>query len=331
MGAAFFSYFSGQGKTWYSAVINSGACVLNVILAYIMIFGKFGCPAMGIMGAGIATTVSLFVNFVTIFLVFLFQDQSKHPTRKYCRIDIAEIKRLFAFGTPSGLQVFLEVGAFTLFCFLVGDLGIEALASTTIVLAINNLSFLPLLGLMDATAIICGQYIGKNDLKTAEKVAFRAWFVAVFYMIFACSVYVFLPSWLMGNFAPKHMGGEVNFQEVFELGRQILICAAIFNFFDATKFIFMGALRGAGDTLSILIMGTCLSWLFFVPGVIILIKVFHTPVIYVWIFMTGYILVESAIYFWRFKSEKWKKINMINRKQPQSMEAEPINENIPPL
>jgi len=304
---------------------------LNIILAYIMIFGKFGCPAMGIMGAGIATTISLFVNFIIIFLVFLFQDQSLHPTRKYCKLDIAEIKRLFSFGTPSGLQVFLEVGAFTLFSFLVGELGVEALASTTIVLTINNLSFLPLLGLMDATAIICGQYIGKGELKTAETVAFRSWIVALSYMVFACLIYIFLPSWLMSNFAPKHMMGDVNFDEVFELGRQILLCVAIFNFFDATKFIFMGALRGAGDTWAVLVMGASLNWLILVPGVFILIKGFHTPVIYVWIFMTCYLFVECLIYFWRFKSEKWKKIDMIERKMSQSMEAEPINENMPPF
>ena len=330
-GGAFFAYFSGQGKTWYAAVINIIACALNILLDYIMIFGKFGFPAMGIAGAGLATSISVFFSFITIFLVFLFQKQDEYPTRKYRKFSFPDIKKLFEFGTPSGLQCFLEVGAFTLFAFLMGILGTDALAATTIVLSINNLSFLPLLGMMDATGIKTGQYIGKNDLDTAEKVAKRAWIMAIAYMVCACSLYVIFPSWLMNNFAPKGDINSEDFKIIFETGRQLLLCAAVFNFFDATKFIFMGALRGAGDTRAILFMGAGLNWFLLVPGVIIMIKVFHTSVLAIWIFMTCYILVEALLFFWRYKSGCWKKIDMIGRRKPTAVEAEPLNENIPPV
>ncbi|OGV50190.1 MAG: hypothetical protein A2017_18680 [Lentisphaerae bacterium GWF2_44_16] len=331
MGAAFFAYFSGQGKTWYAAVINTIACGINIALDYVMIFGKFGFPAMGIAGAGLATSISMFISFLIIFTVFIFQKQWKHPTRKYRNFSFPDIKKLFEFGTPSGLQCFLEVGAFTFFAFLMGALGIEALAAATIVLSINNLSFLPLLGMMDATGIKAGQYIGRNDMVTAEKIAYRAWIMSIAYMVCACSVYVLLPSWLMNNFAPKGNMGDADFKKIFELGRHLLFCAAVFNFFDATKFIFMGALRGAGDTKAILFIGAGLNWFILVPGVIIMIKFLHASVLAIWIYMTVYILIEAAVFFWRFKSGRWKKIDMIGHRNPTAIEAQPLNENMPPV
>ncbi|MDD5698377.1 MAG: MATE family efflux transporter, partial [Victivallaceae bacterium] len=174
LGAAFFAFFSGRGKTAYVATINTLGCMLNILLDYLLIFGHWGCPALGIYGAGLATSLAALFSFLCIAIVFLGQNQRRLPTRRYRSFRLEYLKKLFGFGTPAGIQVLCDVGAFTLVIFLIGHLGQTALATTTITLAINQIVFLPLLGFSDAVSIIAGQFIGMNKPDTAKKCAYRA-------------------------------------------------------------------------------------------------------------------------------------------------------------
>ncbi|MCF6175783.1 MAG: MATE family efflux transporter [Victivallaceae bacterium] len=310
LGAAFSSYFSGQGKTWNIAIINMISCLLNIGLDYLLIFGKWGFPAMGISGAGIATSIGSFSTFLMVIIWFLLMNQQRYPTRSNRRFKLSVIKKLVNFGTPSGLQCFLDVGAFTAIIFMIGIINREAMAVTTIALSINMICFLPLLGLSDATSIVVGQCIGGGNHNAAERVAYRSWLMAAVYMALAGTVFMLFPNWLIGYFAPQNMGG-IRFEEVMIAGRNILFCAAIFNFFDATKFILMGALRGAGDTKVLMLICVCSAWFLMVPGVIIIIFVLKMSVVTVWIYLTIYVSIESSLIFWRFRSGSWRQIKLI--------------------
>jgi MATE family multidrug resistance protein len=320
--AAFFAFFSGRGKTAYVATVNTIACVLNIFLDYIFIFGKLGLPAMGIVGAGLATSLATMFSFVCILCLFLAVDQQQFETRKHRDFRWDYLKKLFGFGTPAGLQVLFDVGAFTLVTFMIGHVSKEALATTTIALSINLLSFMPLLGFSDATSIITGQFIGRNKHNIAAKCAYRAWRMAAVYMCFAGLVYLLLPRPLIGMFSPNQQNG-IDFEEIMRSGSVILALAALFNFFDATKFIFMGALRGAGDTKAVMIISSLCAWGIMVPGTVTMIFVFKAGVAQIWMFLTFYILIESLIIFWRFRSGKWQKINMIDRNVPEMIEELP--------
>jgi MATE family multidrug resistance protein len=320
LGAAFSAYFSGQGKTWNIALVNMFSCGLNILLDYLLIFGKLGFPAWGITGAGIATSIANLVSCVIIFVWFICMNQKKYPTRRYRSFDFSYIKKLLSFGSPSGAQVFLDVGAFTVTTFLIGRIDREAMAVTTVALSINMLSFLPLLGLSDATSIVVGQYIGRGKREVAQFIAYRSWVMASLYMILAGAVFICFPEWLIGHFAPVNESG-IDFSEVVRLGQLILICAAIFNFFDATKFVFMGALRGAGDTRMVMYICIGCAWGVMVPGVVISIILLKLSVIHVWVFLTCYLACEAGIIYMRFRSGKWKHIKMIERLAENPMQS----------
>jgi len=322
LGMAFSAYFSGRGKTWNVALINLACCALNIGLNYLLIFGKGGFPALGIAGAGIATSIASLASFLMAMAWFLLLGQEAQPTRQHWRLSWPDIRRLLCFGAPAGTQCLLDVGAFTGITFLIGSIDREAMAVTTIALSINMISFLPLLGLSDATAIVVGQHIGRGRRDIAEGVAWRAWRMASAYMLAAGALFILLPDRLVGFFAP---GGEsgIDFAAILAAGRPILACAAVFNFFDATKFIFMGALRGAGDTR--VMMAICVSgaWLLMLPGVAILILVAKASVVTVWIYLTGYLLIECLLILWRFRTGAWKRIEMIERIAPvEALHAE---------
>ena len=328
MGSAFFAFFSGRGKTSYVATVNTIACALNIVLDYMLIFGHWGCPRLGIFGAGLATSLATVFSFVCIALIYLTRNQELLPTRKYRAFRFDYLKKLFSFGTPAGIQVLFDVGAFTMVLFLVGHLGNSALAATTIALAINQVVFLPLLGFSDATSIICGQFIGMGELRSSEKSAYRAWHMVALYMCVAGIIYLLLPETLLQLFQPKNKG-VIEFSEILKNGAILLALAAFYNFFDATKFIFMGALRGAGDTKVLMLIAISFSWGIMVPGVLLTIFVFKGTVISVWLFLSGYVILESMMMLWRFRSGRWQKINMIERRQFGS--KVPVSRNEPAI
>ncbi len=313
MSAALTSLFSGVGKTRHAAVVNLTSCTLNVVLDYILIFGKCGAPAMGIRGAGIATSTSAGCAFLLAALLFWFQDQDRCPTRSHRGFSWAEIRRLFRFGTPAGLQVFSDLGAFTVFSFLIGLIDKEAMVVSAIVLTIDHLAFNPMLGLGDATAILAGQFIGARHPNLVYRLIRRAWHMVIIYMGLIAMLYLFLPEWLLNQFAPKNYEGSISFARVVQQGKSLLVFVLIYNLFDATKFVIMGLLRGAGDTRICVVITTVCAWGLMIPGMAILIFYFKVGLTGVWIYSTCCVFLETLIYFWRFKTEKWKKIKVIGQ------------------
>ncbi len=312
MACPFFAFFSGRGKTKLVAVVSLLACSLNIVLDYGFIFGNIGLPAMGIYGAGVSTVIASMFSFIVIAIAFFCVNQHKYPTRTQRKFEWIYLKKLLIYGLPAGTQTVADVGGFTALTFMLGHLTPESLAATTIALAINNLSFMPLLGFSDATAIIVGQYIGKKRREIANAGAYRAWRLISIYMIFSGLIYVIFPVSLFNMFSPHTANSLINFNTVIQTGQIILIFAAIFNFFDASKYIFSGALRGAGDTKSVLYISLFSTWILLVPGTAILIFIFKSSVITVWAYVTLCTLIESIIVLWRFNSGHWRKIKIVH-------------------
>lgn len=311
----YFSFFSGQGRTRPVAVINIVACLLNIPLNWMFIFGKCGLPALGIYGAGIATSICAMVSTVAVMVYFYSQNQRRIPTRKRWEFHPDFVLRLVRFGAPAGFQTLVDVGAFMLLALWIGKLGSASVAATGIALSINNLFFLPLMGLADATAIVAGQYIGRKRQGIAERAVYRAWRISAIYALFGVMVYLCFPEALATCFAPRRDSG-VDFGEVIRISAGVLTAAALFNACDSVKFIFMGGLRGAGDTLAIFLLNSLTAWGLLVPGIYILTRVFPATIYQVWGFVAFCGVVDSMVFLWRFGSGKWRKIRMIEQRSP---------------
>lgn len=309
MSVPFFSFFSGRGKTLPVAIINIIGCLLNIPLDYIFIFGWGSLPALGIMGAGLATSICAMFSMVTVFIYFLLHNQCDYPTRSQRKPVWSCVVRLVRFGVPSGLQIAFDVGAFTLVTFGVGHLGSLALAAHVIALSINNMFFIPLLGLSEATAILSGQYIGRAKHGIAQRVAHRSWRIAALYMTLGGIVYLVFPVMLAEMFGPEQNREE--FQSVIVTVRWLLAVAFLFNFCDTLKFIYTAALRGAGDTRVVLIICMCCSYLLMVPGTFLLIWWFKSSVIMIWLWLSFVTFIEGSFLVLRFRTGKWRFIRMI--------------------
>ncbi|MBT8113063.1 MAG: MATE family efflux transporter, partial [Gammaproteobacteria bacterium] len=151
------SFFSGLGKTlivmWVSLIIT----VINVALDYVLIFGNFGFPEMGIRGAATASNIAI-VSGALVYLYLIFQ---KKYRKRFNLITSWKFKRLLFdrliyFGAPNGIRLFIDMSAFTAFLMFVGTLGTHEGVATNIAFNIEALAFLPMVGMMIGIAVLVG-------------------------------------------------------------------------------------------------------------------------------------------------------------------------------
>ena len=312
---AFSSFFTGLGRTWYVALIHFFGCGVNVLLDYMLIFGKWGAPNLGIVGAGLATTLSCVLAAGFAFVLFVCQNQELYPTWRKRKINWPDLGKLLKFGAPTGIQVLFSVGGFTFATFLIGRLGKVPLAITTIALTINMFAFLPLLGISEAATIIVGRYMGRRHPEISEKAAWKCWRFSFGYMLIIALPLLLFPETMFSFFSPDKTQ-FADFSKIISYSRPILLCAAIYNVFNAMRFNFMGALRGAGDTRAPMWIVICCSWCILVPGTWIIVKVLNLGIIPMWIFLTCYVLILGSWIFIRFQSGVWKHIRMLDDVPP---------------
>ncbi len=249
---------------------------------------------------------------IAIMIYFYCQNQRKIPTRKRWEFRPELLMKLVRFGAPAGFQTFIDVGAWTMVTFMIGNLGPAALAASVIALSINNIFFVPLMGLSDSTAIVVGQYIGRNRHGIAQNATYRAWRLSAVYAFLGALIYAGLPDQLAQFFSPAEQ--SVDFDEVRHICVGVLAAAALFNAGDSVKFVFMGAMRGAGDTVAIFLLNSLTAWGLLVPGVVLLTQVFKSSIYVVWGFVACVCLVDAAIFLWRFNTGKWRRIRLIEKK-----------------
>ncbi len=323
METAFLSFFTGRGKTSFVASIKIIGCLVSVPLNYILIFGKMGSPPLGILGAGIANSIATLCTFLISFGCFLLVNQKEFPTRSVRSLDRDSLRKLLFFGTPAGFQTFLRNAAFAIVLMMIGHLGKEELTATSIALSINMIGNMPLIGLLDATSVITGQYIGQRRLLVADRICNRAIRLLLVWVFFSALFYLFAPELLIRLFGASSSSnaGEIDMVRVLPMVKTILHLAVIFNIFDAIRFIVMGSLRGAGDTQVPLLIGLGTSWLIQIPGTLLLIYLWQADISWVWLWITFYIGADAGFMVWRRKSGAWKKIKLIEL-APASPELE---------
>jgi len=308
--AALSSFFSGRAKTmtvlWGNLIGNAA----NAALCYILIFGKFGFPAMGIRGAGIAAAVTGVLPGLYWGWIFLSDRyQASYRTRREFRWDARLFRMLLRYGVPSGVQFFLDVASFTLFVLLVGRLGEIDLAATNIVFSIELLSFLPMVGMSVATATLVGEYIGRGQQNLAQRCVYSALKLVAVYSFSFSALYVLFPGAFLGLFSSNTNPGE--FQDILTKGVILLRIVAIYTLFNNMFIIFCGALNGAGDTHFAMWTQIALSWFAFVPAVYIVINHFHLGLLPAWTCLLVYVILLGTVFWWRFRSGYWKTIRMI--------------------
>jgi len=310
--AAFSCFYSGRGRSWMIVWMNLSMTALNILLDYVLIFGKFGLPEMGIAGAAIAT-ISSSATILIAYLIFVCssKNERKYRTRSGWKLDPALFQRMIRFGTPSGVHFFLDLMGFTIFVLLIGRIGMLELAASNIVLNINLLSLLPMIGLGTATSIMVGQFQGARNSELAVKTTYSALHLAVIHSLVVATLYWLIPHTLISPFINEASDGDL--PQLAETSTRLLRFFIIIVFFDSLIIMTGGALKGSGDTRFVMATLAVTSICLLVVPSYLLIEVYHQPVSIAWICAVVNLGIVGVVFFLRFRSGKWKKIDVIER------------------
>jgi MATE family multidrug resistance protein len=309
IGAALSAFFTGCGKTRVVMCVDGTAALLNVVLGYAWIFGRWGFPAGGIAGAAWATVVCQW-SVVLVYGLLIFRPAYNVPyqIRAGCRFDGTLLRRLLSYGAPSGLQLLFDVLAFTLFVLLIGHFGQRAMAATTLAFNINALAFVPMLGLGMGLSTIVGQQIGQNRPDLAARATWTALAIAMVYMGGMALAYVLIPDVFLWG----HRSGTdpARFAGLRDLTVLLLRFVAAYCLFDALNVVFSSAVRGAGDTRFILFITTVMAPLPLGLGWIG-IHWLGWQLLAVWWLITIWISALGLIYLARFLQGRWRQMRVI--------------------
>ena len=309
---ALSGFFSGRGKTWPVMWVNAATTAVNLVLDYALIFGKWGFPELGIVGAAIATVAAGIFSLLVFFgLLFTTANDSRYHTRKGWRLEKELLVRLLRFGFPSGVQFFLEISAFTAFVLVVGRLGTASLAATNIAFNINTLAFMPMIGCGIAISVLVGQYLGAENSDVAQAAVYSGFHLTFVYMASIAAAYVLLPDLFVAPFA--HQADPERFAEIYGYSVVLLRFVAVYCLFDTMNIIFCSAIKGAGDTQYVMIMTTILSvFVLFIP-VYLTVEVLKSGLMIAWVFATAYVISLGVTFYLRFLGGKWRTMRVIEQ------------------
>lgn len=324
LGSALSSFFSGRGKTFVIMGCNIFANGLNILLNYVLVFGKWGFPEMGIAGAGWATVIGSWVSPLILALLYFSKPiNSGFKTFKNLRYDPWLFKRMIRFGLPSGLHWFLDVAAFTIFVLLIGRMGPIAHIASNIALSINLIAFMPMIGMGMAASILVGQYLGRNEPDYAERVGWLALKIGVVYIIFIGATFLLFPGFYINVFEGSAVG-SVPFGELLKTVRILLVMLALWGMADAAALILSGALKGAGDTHFVMYFQSAVAWGFLVLGQLLIVLVFKLNIYISWAWTLIYIIILGVGFALRFRSSRWKSIDLLDRRATAVADPIPI-------
>ena len=247
---AFKQFSDGLSMTKYPMHATIIANIINIILNYILIFGKFGFPAYGIVGAAYGTLVSRFIMVFYLWWLLANKNSSKRvvTTIKLFVLDKLMLRKIISLGAPSALQMFFEIAVFTAAIWLSGLLGKNPQAANQIALNLSSMTFMVSMGLSVAAMVRIGNQKGLLKFKDLRRIAISIFILAVILAAsFAVLFLIFrfqLPKIYVDLTDSKSL---VDTMEVVRIASQLLLVAAIFQISDSIQVVVLGALRGLQD------------------------------------------------------------------------------------
>ena len=240
----FFSvkqFFEGIGNTKIAMVITIGANLLNIGLNYILIYGEMGFPALGLNGAGYATLISRIIMPIVFVLIILKQKDFKGylTDALHSGFEKLKIRRIISIGLPIGLQMVIEILAFSLGAIMLGWISKESLAGHQVAISMAAMTYMISFGLASGTTIRVSHAFGEHDLKEVKHAVYASLHMVIAFMSLMGILFV-----LLRNQVPLLFTSD---PAVIKVAAGLLIVGAFFQIFDGIQVVLLGALRGIAD------------------------------------------------------------------------------------
>ncbi|MEO8801314.1 MAG: MATE family efflux transporter [Polyangiaceae bacterium] len=294
--AALVQHRQAIGDSRTPMVVGLAGNVVNAVLAYSLIYGSFGLPALGVQGCGYATAATQWLELGVMLVLFVRHTSAGEASVLGFFPALREVAEL---GIPTGLQFGMEMLAFTTFTAILGNIGSREIAAHQIALSTIRASFLPGVAIGEAASVMVGSALGStasaaDKLAQADRVTRAALRAAVGFMA-GCGV-VFA---LFGGPIARIFTSDAG---VVRIAVRLLFVAAVFQILDAFNIVLRGALRGAKDVRAVALLGITIVWTSIPTAAFVLGKHFGMGALGGW---CGFIM-ETTLSTFLF-GRRWKK------------------------
>jgi MATE family multidrug resistance protein len=231
----------------WALIVVAAAVLFNAVVNYALIFGKFGLPRLGLLGAGIGSSLANLFLFIGMAMVIGFHPRFRryHLLGRFWQPDWARFRRIWSLGLPIGVTLALESWIFNAALMLIGLFGAASIAAHSVAIQLAALAFMIPLGIGQAATVRVGLAYGRRDRAAIGRAGWTALVLALGFMVLTAMMMLVLPRELIGLFLdprdPANSG-------VFSLAVSFLFVAALFQIVDGAQVVGAGMLRGLHDT-----------------------------------------------------------------------------------
>lgn len=295
----FKQFAEGLGLTRQAMLLSVQANLLNAFLCYALVFGKFGFPTMGMMGAAWATLLARGLMAV-LMAAYVLMAVRLRPYRQAAahRLlpDAAGVRYLVGFGSPIGVQMMFEMGAFSFSAIMIGWLGATELAAHQIAINVASVTYMAASGIAAAATIRVGKQRGLGQAEGARQAGFAAYLITFGFMTLMGLLLI-----VARHFIPQYYNDDPT---VVAQAAGLLLIAAAFQISDGVQVVGLGALRGLEDVKVPSVVALLAYWAVALPLGYVLAFPLGLGAVGVWLgLLTGLTLVALLLLLrFRFRS-----------------------------
>ncbi len=306
---SFCGFFSGVGRTGVVMLSSLTALTVNVVVSFILIYGKLGFPALGIRGAAIGTvTGSISAVMVAAAFYFSKQNAARFFINEAFKFSAEVMKKWLKYGYPAGIEMFLSLLAFNGLVMAFQSMGPVVATASSIVLNWDMVAYVPLMGMEIGVTSLVGRYIGARQLDIANRATFSGLKVGCVYALGLLGLFTFFPVPLAQFFHPAE--ASITFVEAQPIAVAMLKMIAFYVLSVVIVIVFVGALRGAGDTLWAMSYHVSLHWTCVVV-LYVSTRYLGASAVQGWAWLIAVFLLLSSLAWLRYRSGKWKNIHIL--------------------
>ena len=292
---AFKQFADGITDTLTPMWILLAGNIVNIFGNWCLIFGKLGCPEMGLLGAGISTLISRILTVVIFACIFFFSGKyAQYREGFLCgKVNRRDFRTLNRLGWPVGLQMGMETGSFSLATIMVGWLGTLSLAAHQVMLTVGQLGFMLYYGMAAAIAVRTSHFLGQGDVRNVRDSA-TAGFQLILIMAAVVSTGIFAFRNSIGGLFSENM-------EVAAIVAQLVIPFIIYQFGDGMQCAYSNALRGISDVKPVVLIAFIAYFLVSLPAGYIFGFVCGWGLTGIWMSFPLGLTTAGLLYFLRFR------------------------------
>lgn len=274
-----------------------GTAVLNVFINYALIFGNWGMPELGIMGAAIA---SLSVTLITVLLLMIYILRvlpQFELFKNFWRSDGTILRRVFMLGWPIGATSLAEGGLFSASAIMVGWIGPIELAAHGIAIQLASLTFMVHIGFSQAATVRAGRALGRRDELSLRRGGMTAIGMSAIYAVITSLIFLAMPEFLVSLFIDPNEPERAN---LLRIGASLVMVAALFQLVDGLQVLALGLLRGVQDTAVPMVMAAISYWVIGLPVSYLLAFTLGFGAVGLWLGLVIGLAIAAALLLWRF-------------------------------